>query len=178
MQITLYAPDITCDHCVATIQRVVDGTAGARFLAGDAEAKRFSIEIAGGSVLEAVAAALAAEGYPLGEATDVASGGGARVGAGDAPLEYRVTPTDAGAEINYDCPCGCTAGFALNRAVAAQEPESCCCGRTMLAGRDAEGRLRGQVGDAAAYRFDRQTLTMPWGQPVEVALAIPAEPSH
>lgn len=174
MQITLYAPAITCDHCVSTIQRTVDTTVGARFLAGNADARRFSIEIAGGDVLEAVAMALAAEGYPLGDAAEAEPSAEAHDGGKVTRPAYRVTPTDAGAEINYDCPCGCTAGFALNRATAAQEPESCCCGRTMLAGRDAESRLRGEIGDVEAFGFDRQTLAMPWGQPVEVALATPA----
>ena len=32
--------------------------------------------------------------------------------------------------------------------------------------------------DPAAYAFDVQTLTMPWGQPLEVALATPLQPEH
>jgi len=176
LQVTLYAPDISCDHCIATIERVVSSQEGARFVSGDIEGRRFAVELDEGRTLDALAPALAAEGYPLGPAVDAASEQRAVSDAG-AP-SYRVTPTDAGAEINYDCPCGCVAGFAFNRAVSAAEPESCCCGRTMLVGRTAEERLRGTLAKAEAYDFDVQMVTMPWGQPMEVALAIPGQPSH
>lgn len=178
-QLTLYAPDITCDHCVATIQKTVESQAGARFLNGDVEGKRFSVEIEGGAVLDVLASALAEEGYPLGEAVDAPSktGGHGDGGAATHPA-YRVTATDDGAEVNYDCPCGCTAGFAYSRAVADQESESCCCGRTMLVGRAAGERLRSRLEGSGAYEFDVQTVTMPWGQPIEAALATPAEPAH
>lgn len=178
-QLTLYAPDITCDHCIATIESTVQAQAGARFLGGNVEARRFSIEVDRGAVLDALSVALAAEGYPLGDAAgpDARDAGHAE-GAGSIAPVYRVTSSDAGAEINYDCPCGCVAGFAFNRATAKQEPESCCCGRTMLAGRNASERLQSPVGDAGDFAFDIQTFTMPWGQPVEAALAIPAQPGH
>ena len=177
-QLTLYAPDITCDHCVATIQKTVESQAGARYLGGDVAGKRFSVEVERGAVLDLLAAALADEGYPLGEAADTASPVAGDSAAATTHPTYRVTPTDAGAEINYNCPCGCSAGFAYNRAVADQEPESCCCGRTMLAGRNAGDRLRARLEGAGAYEIDIQTVTMPWGQPLEAALAVPAAPAH
>ena len=67
-QMTLYAPDITCEHCIATIGKAVATVEGARFIAGDPDSKAFAIDIASGAVLDRVAAALAAEGYPLGDA--------------------------------------------------------------------------------------------------------------
>lgn len=176
-QITLYAPDITCDHCIATIERTVHAQDGARFVTGDIESRRFSIEVDRGATLDALAAALAEAGYPLGDATEVrASAAQGNASRPTAP-SYRVTPSDTGAEINYDCPCGCTAGFAFNRALASQEPESCCCGRTMLVGHDAADRLRPALQGTGEYTFDIQMVTMPWGQPIETALAIPAEGS-
>ena len=30
MQVTLYAPDVTCDHCIASIERAVGTVEGAR----------------------------------------------------------------------------------------------------------------------------------------------------
>lgn len=42
-------------------------------------------------------------------------------------------------------------------------------------GRDAGQRMAGKLDSAEAYRIDVQQVTMPWGQPVEVALAIPRE---
>jgi len=177
MQLTLFAPDITCDHCIATIARTVDGHPGARFLTGDVEGRRFALEIESGGVLDALTAALEAGGYPLGPADLSLTSRAIQSSDGSWTPSHRVKATDAGAEINYDCPCSCVAGFAFNRAVAVAEPESCCCGRSMLVGRGAEERLRARI-ESSAYRFDVQTLTMPWGQPLEVALAIPAEPAH
>lgn len=92
--------------------------------------------------------------------------------------EYVVTRTDAGADLNYHCPCGCYAGFALDRSVAEQDPESCCCGRTMLVGREAAERLQAFLPADENYAFDAQTVAMPWGQPFEVALATPANAEH
>lgn len=87
--------------------------------------------------------------------------------------DYRTTATEAGADVNYDCPCGCDAGFAYRRAEGAQTPESCCCGREMLVGRDAEARLRQHVEAPETYAFDRQMVDLPWGESIEVALATP-----
>ena len=72
-QMTLYAPDITCDHCIATIRETVDSIDGARFLSGDPSSRQFAIEVASGAVLDAVSAALAGVGYPLGDAAAPAS---------------------------------------------------------------------------------------------------------
>ena len=179
-QVTLYAPDITCDHCIATIQKTVEAQSGAHFLVGDVEARRFSVEVERGAVLDVLASVLANEGYPLGDVIDAPSPPFEQLpGTASATHpDYRLTATEAGADINYECPCGCTAGFAYNRAVVEQEPESCCCGRAMLVGRAAEDRLRAHLHDAGAYKLDVQTITMPWGQPLEAVLASPAEPAH
>jgi copper chaperone CopZ len=177
-QMTLYAPAIHCEHCIATIQKAVDAVPGARFLDGSWEARSFNIEVDSGAVLDAVAAAMAAEEYPLGDAAAAALAI-ATAEAGPTHPEYRVTRTEAGADINYSCPCGCDAGFALDRSQAEQSPESCCCGRNILAGRDAAARLRATLEDESAfYPLDVQMVTMPWRQPVEVALATPREGAH
>lgn len=174
MQLTLTAPDITCEHCIATIERTVNAVEGARFLHGSELTQTFAVEVDSGAVLDAVSAALAAEGYPLGEA-GAASMPGSTSGVDESTWTptYRVTRTDVGADVNYACPCSCEAGFALDRSKADHAPESCCCGRQILVGREAESRLRGALDEPGAYRYDRQSLTMPWGQPIEVALAIP-----
>jgi copper chaperone CopZ len=179
VQLTLSSPNITCEHCIATIERTVNAIEGARFLHGNEVFQQFAIEVESGAVLDAVSAALAAEGYPLGDAGAPASmPGGDGADDGSWVPAYRVTRTAAGADVNYACPCSCEAGFALDRAQAAQDPESCCCGRQILVGRDAEDRLRvalNAAGAPHAYRYDVQTLAMPWGQPLPVALAIPVE---
>ncbi|MEI6665324.1 MAG: heavy-metal-associated domain-containing protein [Chloroflexota bacterium] len=172
-QMTLYAPAIHCEHCIETIHRTVDAVPGARFLNGSWEARSFNVDVDNGGVLDAVATALAAAEYPLGDAAEAAA---AVAAAADAPThpDYRVTRTEVGADVNYACPCSCDAGFALDRSKAEQAPESCCCGRLILVGPEASSKLRAELGDAARYHeVDVQTVTMPWGQPMEVALATP-----
>jgi hypothetical protein len=179
-QLTLYAPAIHCDHCIATIKRTVDAQPGARFLAGNWGTRSFSIEIGHGAVLDAVADALSAEEYPLGDVEEgaLSAGGVGVTAAGPTRPSYRLTRTEAGADINYDCPCGCVAGFAFDRSQAEQAPESCCCGRTMLVGSRAAERLRGALQQDAYHPVDIQMVTMPWGQPFEAALATPREDQH
>lgn len=173
MQVTLYAPDVTCDHCIATIETAVGSVEGASFVSGNPDAKSFIVDLAGGAVLEAVSAATAAEGYPLGEASE-ANNHSAPADTSWVP-EYSVTATAVGADVNYACPCGCDAGFALDRSQADQHADGCCCGRQLLvAASGAEQRLRAGL-DSDAYRIDVQAVTMPWGQPMEAAIAIPTE---
>ena len=92
------------------------------------------------------------------------------------PRNYRVTETRSGADVNYDCYCGCDAGFALDRSAGAgAAPEHCCCGNAIIVGEDAEARLAGFLDEADAFRIDVQDVQMPWGESARVALAIPTE---
>jgi copper chaperone len=166
-QMTLFAPDITCDHCIATISKAVGTVEGARFIAGDPDSRTFAVEVASGAVLDRVAETLAEEGYPLGEAPapgaspapsstskmDALPMAGAPMGGmhgkpqpGFKPQYLKIEKTDAGADVTYSCPCGSTTEV---------------------------GRLRAHLGSAAeGYDIDVQTITMPWGQPVEAAQAV------
>ena len=179
LQLTLTSAEISCDHCIATIRETVDAIEGARFLSGDPTSRQFAVEVASGAVLDALSHALAEAGYPLGEAAArapaPASMAGLEMAGPTWSPTYRVTKTKVGADVNYACPCSCEAGFALDRAKSEQAPESCCCGRQIMVGADAESRLRTALGTSEAYAFDVQTVTMPWGQPLPVALAIPRE---
>lgn len=89
------------------------------------------------------------------------------------PSGFRLVATDLGANVNYDCYCGCDAGFALDRSVPEQAAGSCCCGNLILVGEHARERLHGALDDASAYRLSAQELVMPWAELAEVALAIP-----
>ncbi len=173
MQVQLSSPEITCEHCIATISRVAEAAPGVRFISGDPETKTFVVEIADGAALDLLGAALAAEDYPLG---DVQAAGTAEYsGAVDgwSPAGYRIEKTSVGANVNYDCYCGCDAGFALDRSQADQAPESCCCGNHILVGTGAGERILGKIEDGARFRIDVRDVQMPWGQPLQVALAIP-----
>ncbi len=91
------------------------------------------------------------------------------------PSDYRVEATEAGANVNYDCYCGCDAGFALDRSAADPAAESCCCGNRMLVGEHAGTRLGVALPGTPAFRIDVQQVPMPWGDSLEVALAVPQD---
>ena len=176
MQMKLYAPDVTCEHCIASIKTAVNSVEGATFVSGDPDSKSFIAEVASGSILDQLAAATEAEGYPFGEVpSEVGSGHTGEYGASDWLPEYTVTPTDKGADVNYTCYCGCDAGFAFDRSEATQSAEGCCCGnRIMVAPAEAESRMKADLEDRE-YRIDVQQVAAPWGQPLQTALAVPVE---
>ena len=65
-RVTLEAPDISCDHCIASIQKAVSKLPGVRFLEGDPNTKRVTLEYDAATVqLEAIEGAMEAEGYPV-----------------------------------------------------------------------------------------------------------------
>lgn len=170
-QATLFAPDVTCDHCIATIQKTVDAVEGARFISGDPDSKSFSVEVTQGAVLDRLADALAEAGYPLGEAgatTASASLPMAGESTGFTPA-FQVEKSAEGALITYNCPCGSTTEeYTYDRSRPEQAVGSCCDHHLLIQPGAAE-RLREQFGEG--YRITVQTVEMPWGQPIEAAFA-------
>ena len=64
-QVTLLAPDISCAHCVATVQETLQEI-GVDQIAADADSKQVSITFDPGRVsLEEIEAALDDAGYPV-----------------------------------------------------------------------------------------------------------------
>lgn len=183
-QMTLYAPDITCDHCIATIKKTATTVLGVQFIEGDPPSRSFRLDVPSGAAFDAVAAALADEGYPLGGPEDAPTGGGMPAGgtnvtmlpmAGAPPAKRAFVPTyvpqatAAGADIVYSCPCGSTTEvFRYDRSRAEQTPHACC-NHQVLVAPDAAARLRTLDGYEV---IDVQTVTMPWGQPLEAAMAV------
>ena len=78
------------------------------------------------------------------------------------------------AHVNYQCPCGCTAGLTYDREAGAEHLGRCCCGRLLWVGDDAETVVRGVQEQGLAYEVDLSTVTLPWGQTAQAALAIPS----
>ena len=173
MQILLSSSEITCHHCIATIGEVVRASGAGTFVSGDPAARTFVVDLDSGAALDGLARALAEAGYPLGAVAAAHGETHAAPGADWRPQSFRVEKTDAGANVNYDCYCGCDAGFALDRSQADQPPESCCCGNQILVDPGAGERITPRLDEAERYRIDVQTVTMPWGQRMDVALAIP-----
>jgi len=64
---TLKVPNISCHHCVMTIQREVGVLEGVEGVEGDVEAKIISLVYRDDEVLEKVKATLAEIGYPVAE---------------------------------------------------------------------------------------------------------------
>jgi copper chaperone len=65
-EITLEAPDISCDHCISSIEKAVAKLAGVRFISGDPDGKRVTLEYDPARVdLRAIETALEEEGYPV-----------------------------------------------------------------------------------------------------------------
>lgn len=63
---TLTAPDISCGHCVATINKAVGALDGVRSVSADEQTKQVRIEFELGKVsLARIEAVLDDEGYPV-----------------------------------------------------------------------------------------------------------------
>lgn len=63
---TLYAPDISCDHCIMSIEKALSKISGARFVSGDPESKTVVVEYDPTTVpREVIEAAMEEEGYPV-----------------------------------------------------------------------------------------------------------------
>jgi copper chaperone len=65
-QITLEAPDISCDHCIMSIEKALSKLHGVRFLSGDPAGKLVLLEY-DPTVLELsmIEVAMEEEGYPV-----------------------------------------------------------------------------------------------------------------
>jgi copper chaperone len=65
-QVTLEAPDISCEHCIMSIEKAVTRLPGVRFVSGDADGKRVIVEFDPGTAnLDAIQTAMEEEGYPV-----------------------------------------------------------------------------------------------------------------
>lgn len=64
--VTLTAPDIGCDRCIASIRDAVSKLAGVEFVGGDPASKKVSFRFDDSRVqLEAIEKAMEEEGYPV-----------------------------------------------------------------------------------------------------------------
>lgn len=63
-KVTLSIPDISCNHCVMTVNRESGFVDGADFVSGDVDAKTATFQVANDEALAALKATLAEAGYP------------------------------------------------------------------------------------------------------------------
>jgi len=64
-EVTLTAPDISCDHCIAAIRKAVSKLAGVQFVGGNPQTKQVTIRYDPSVVeLTAIEKAMEEEGYP------------------------------------------------------------------------------------------------------------------
>lgn len=65
-EVTLEAPDISCDHCIGSIEKAVARLSGVRFISGDPEKKAVKLDYdPSRATMEEIAAAMEEEGYPV-----------------------------------------------------------------------------------------------------------------
>ena len=65
-EVTLTAPDISCDHCIAAIRKALSKLAGVQFVGGNPQTKQVTIRYDPSVVeLTAIEKAMEEEGYPL-----------------------------------------------------------------------------------------------------------------
>jgi len=65
-QLTLTAPDISCDHCIMSIRKAVTKLAGVEFVGGDPNRKQVSVRFDESRVkVEDIEQAMEDEGYPV-----------------------------------------------------------------------------------------------------------------
>lgn len=65
-QITLEAPDISCDHCIQSIQKAVTKLPGVTFVSGDPAAKQVTLDYDPGAVsIGQIEGVMEEEGYPV-----------------------------------------------------------------------------------------------------------------
>ena len=65
-EVALTAPDIACDHCIASIRKAVTKLAGVEFVSGDPARKQVSLRFDESRVrLEDIEQAMEGEGYPV-----------------------------------------------------------------------------------------------------------------
>jgi copper chaperone len=65
-ELALTAPDISCDHCIASIRKAVTRLAGVEFVGGDPTRKQISLRFDESRVkLEDIEQAMEDEGYPV-----------------------------------------------------------------------------------------------------------------
>ena len=65
-EVTLTAPDISCDHCIAAIRKALSKLAGVQFLSGDPRTKQVTIRYDPSLVaMRAIEKAMEEAGYSL-----------------------------------------------------------------------------------------------------------------
>ncbi len=65
-EITLEAPDISCEHCIMTIEKAVTKLSGVCLISGDADSKRVTLEYNPATVdLSIIERVMEDEGYPV-----------------------------------------------------------------------------------------------------------------
>lgn len=78
------------------------------------------------------------------------------------------------AHVNYQCPCSCIGGVIYNAEKPLTKPGRCCCGRLLWVGADARERLTEVLAPGVDYEWDFGTVTLPWGEVAQTAMAWPA----
>ena len=93
-----------------------------------------------------------------------------------AAMEYttRIADSPDEAHVNYQCPCGCTAGLMYKRESGSLHVGTCCCGRLLWLGADGEAVVTTRYESGVGYTLDINSVTLPWGETTTAFLAVPS----
>lgn len=91
-------------------------------------------------------------------------------------MEYttRIADNPDEAHVNYQCPCGCTAGVMYKRESGSLHVGACCCGRLLWLGADGEAVVTSRYESGIGYALDINSVTLPWGETTTAVLAVPS----
>jgi YHS domain-containing protein len=94
-------------------------------------------------------------------------------------MEYttKVGDRETQAHVNYQCPCGCTAGLLYDRDQGPEHLGTCCCGRLLWVGPQATAVVRSHYKKGADYEVLSGAVVLPWGEEAQAALAVPLKAS-
>ncbi len=106
--------------------------------------------------------------------TDPLQGGLEKGSAGSMEYTTRIDEKDPDeAHVNYQCPCGCTAGLMYHRQSGSEHLGQCCCGRLLWLGDDAEAVVTSSFDADIEYDLETNRVTLPWGDTATAVLAVP-----
>lgn len=85
----------------------------------------------------------------------------------------RLDEAEGISHVNYQCPCGCSAGLLYDRSEGPMHMGKCCCGRLLWLGQDAEAQVRASFVAEAEYDLIFDSVVLPWGDAALACLAVP-----
>lgn len=175
----LQSSNITCEHCINTIQKETNKIDKIEFISGDANTQSFIVEITDIESMHILEKSLANADYPLSSFDNISKATHEDKANWSPKLVIDSQQPDV-AIINYSCHCGCEINLEFNRQQPNFQLQDCCCGTFSIIHPDnSYNHLLSQLNqekleDAFEY-INIENIIMPWDQPIKLTVAIPKE---